>query len=148
MSQHAARAWEDWDDDNEALHLDLEDELQVAVGEAAARPLRTEAPVRRRAPVQAPKPAPRRVVRWGQLATVTLVGYLVVMGASSELTYIHVSHARSALAGQAAAIKAQNQSLLRQIALLHQRRYVDELARTQLGYTSPGEVVLVPRSGH
>lgn len=148
MSRPAARAWQDREDEDEALDLDLEDGLDLAVGEAAGRPVRTVAPSRRMAPAQAPRTVTRRKVHWGQLVAVTLIGYLVAIGASSELTYIHVSHIRSALIGQIATVSAQNRSLARQIALLHQRRYVDELARTEMGYTSPGEVVLVPRVSH
>ena len=139
-----ARAWDGWDDD-EDLEQALDDGLRVAVGGPfAAQPAPYAPPARKEAP--APRPAPRRRVRWGQLATVSLVGYLVAMGAWSEIGYLHVAHQSTVLARQAAVIAAQNQSLKKDIGLLHQRRYVDELARTELGYTSPGEVELVPKT--
>jgi len=77
---------------------------------------------------------------------VTLVGYLLIVGASSEFTYLRVSREVGALTAQTASLSASNAVLRQEVGLLHQRRYVDELARTELGYVSPGEVELVPRA--
>jgi cell division protein FtsB len=141
-----AQTWDEWD-------ADLDD-LEVAVGGDAAfvpveaprarppRPGRT--PARRPGVEPTPAPRPRRRVRWGQLAAVGLVGYLIAMGASSEVSLLRVSHEGNALARQVAVLEAENQSLSREVGLLHGRRYVTELARTELGYVSPGEVELVP----
>jgi len=114
-----------------------------AVGQAIGRDAVRAVPRREPGPHAAPRP--RRVVRWGQLAVVVLVGYLGVMGTSSEVSYLRVEHQASGLAAQAASLASANRSLARQIVLLHQTRYVDELARTEMGYTSPGEEELVPK---
>ena len=139
MSRPAAR-FEDWADDFEG------DEAQYDAPsrQAVARVLPGARPATGAGPAAAPESARRRRIRWGQLAAVTLVGYLVVVGASSEFTLLGVSRQASSLSAQAATLATENQALRHQVTLLHQRRYVDELARTELGYVSPGEVELVP----
>jgi cell division protein FtsB len=134
--------WEAWDDDVEAEAPVYTTTTRGRLAPAAAHP--------EPAPGPSPGPAPRRRrIRWGQLATVTVVGYLVIVGVSGEWTLVGVNRRADALSAQATSLAAANQALRHQIAMLHQRRYVDELARTQLGYASPGEVELVPtKVGH
>jgi cell division protein FtsB len=97
-----------------------------------------------RAPSGVPAAQPRRRIRWGQVAAVAIVGYLLFVGASSELTLLGVTRQANSLGTQASRLAAANQGLRHELTLLHQPRYVDELARTELGYVSPGEEELVP----
>jgi cell division protein FtsB len=92
-----------------------------------------------------PRVRRRLRVRWGQLAAVGLLAYLGFVGVTSEITLLGVRHEAAALTRQAQALAAGNRVLEREVALLHRRRYVTELARTELGYTSPGEQELVPQ---
>lgn len=89
---------------------------------------------------------PRRRVRYGRLALVVLGGYLAVMAVSGEATLMHVDAQANALARQAATLQAQNRVLAQRVKLLHTVSYTDELARTEMGYVSPGEVPFVPVS--
>ena len=142
--RRAAERWGEWDDEVEDLGLDDDASLTLALAEA--QPAARTAPARRTRAASAPKAAPRRRVRWGQLAAVTVVGYLLIVGVTSEVTLLGVSHKANALGAQATRLTATNKALRHEVALLHQRRYVDELARTELGYVSPGEVELVPKT--
>lgn len=139
MSRPAAR-WEDGEDDFEGDPARYEAPTRQAV----ARALPGARPATGPGPAAAPEGARRRRIRWGQLAAVTLVGYLLVVGGSSEFTLLGVSRQANSLSAQARTLVTENQALRHQVTLLHQRRYVDELARTELGYVSPGEVELVP----
>lgn len=139
MSRPSAR-WQGWDDD----FADDEGAYEAASRLVVARAKPAYAP----APSGAPAAQPRWRIRWGQLAVVAIVGYLLVVGASSEVTLLGVTHQANALQAQVAGLTASNRMLRHEVSLLHQRRYVDELARTELGYVSPGEVELVPTTVH
>ncbi|MGC8511393.1 MAG: FtsB family cell division protein, partial [Acidimicrobiales bacterium] len=134
---------DEWEDDAYE-ELGAEEDFAPSRLLVVRAPLPEPTPDDRSSPL--PRSRPRRRVHWGQLAVVTIVGYLVVVGAASEVTLLRVTHQANALAAQAVRLTASNRSLGQEIALLHERHYVDELARTELGYVSPGEVELVPRS--
>lgn len=91
-------------------------------------------------------PRARRRVRVGRLALVVLGGYLAVMAVSGEMTLMHVRAQADALSREAQTLSAQNRALAQRVRLLHTVSYTDELARTEMGYVSPGEVPLVPVS--
>jgi len=138
-----ARRWDEWSDEDEEQAYTVPSRL------ALAQPLPAPEPGPRYRPSPEPRPVPRRRVRWGQMAGVALVGYLLIVGASSEVTLLRVNREVGALTAQTASLSTANRVLRQEVGLLHQRRYVDELARTELGYVSPGEVELVPRTaGH
>lgn len=132
-----ARAWDDgqeelWEEEGAAVAvLFPEPEPRAPETLPGGRPLTR---VRR-----------RLRVRWGQLVAVGLLGYLGFVGVASEITLLGVRHEAAVLTRQAQALAAGNRALQREVALLHRRRYVTELARTELGYTSPGEQELVPQ---
>ena len=137
------RAWEDARPDEVEDNLARWDRvLEDRRPEFEPRPARPE----RRQPERDAEKAlrPRRRIRYGRLALVVLGGYLAVMALSGEMTLRHVNAQASALAREASILKAENRVLAQRVKLLHTVSYVDELARTEMGYVSPGEVPLVP----
>lgn len=110
----------------------------------AAKPQR--APLDRDSVDTGVAPRVRRRVRLGRLALVVLGGYLAIMAVSGEMTLLHVRAQADALSREAATLTAQNRVLAQRVKLLHTVSYTDELARTEMGYVSPGEVPLVPVS--
>lgn len=140
------RAWEDARPDEVEDNLARWDRvLEDRRPEFEPRPARPE----RRQPERDAEKAlrPRRRIRYGRLALVVLGGYLAVMALSGEMTLRHVNAQASALAREASILKAENRVLAQRVKLLHTVSYVDELARTEMGYVSPGEVPLVPAKG-
>lgn len=93
-----------------------------------------------------PRSVPRfhRRVRLGRLAVVLVGAYLAVMTVSGEMTLLHVRSEAGTLAREAAVLAAQNRALAQRVRLLHTVAYTDELARTEMGYVSPGETPMVP----
>jgi cell division protein FtsB len=141
------RAWE------EADELEMDGQVarwvEAVPWEAPSEAPRPQEPKRtppgvHHAPRSAPRP--KRRVRLGRLALVLVGGYLAVMAVSGEITLLHVRSQASALAQEASVLAAQNRVLAQRVRLLHTVAYTDELARTDMGYVSPGETPVVPVS--
>lgn len=83
-------------------------------------------------------------VRAVRLGVALIVAYLLVIGGSAQLELTRLNGQAAALQGQAAQLARQEHVLRAEAARLERPAYVEQLARTQLGYVSPGEVPLVP----
>ncbi len=77
---------------------------------------------------------------------------LVIVLAFFAFKFIQKTNELQALNREATAIRAQNQQIIRDNARLrHEKkystttRYLEEQARSLLGYTRPGEIAIVPR---
>jgi cell division protein FtsB len=96
------------------------------------------------APRRSARPAPARRLRVGRLVVVALVAYLGIVGVRAELQVIRLNGQVASLSRQASQLARQQRSLEAQARLLRQPAYLEQLARTELGYVSKGEIPLVP----
>lgn len=92
-------------------------------------------------PAQAPNPDGGRIILW-PLAVVALILGFALMGDRGILHMVKLSGQKTELAQKIAEAEAANQALRDEItALRSDRRYIERVARTELGMVRDDELV-------
>lgn len=68
--------------------------------------------------------------------------YFIVLFSVQGFRYIQLSNEVKALDRDIAAIKEENNALLKEIEMLNDPEYLEELARGELGMVKPGEIII------
>lgn len=85
----------------------------------------------------------RKRFSWFRLICLLLVGYAAYLSIQQQLELNAIRKEKEAAQAQLLQLQQNNADLKEEAELLQQPKYVEKLAREQLGLTKPGEVLFM-----